>query len=88
MNVSSSDDAKPVIALAIGDPAGVGPELAAKLVADPDVRAAASRANFQRWPPIHRLNGLYLNSLNGIRARASRHNQIFVRKALLHDFVS
>jgi 4-hydroxythreonine-4-phosphate dehydrogenase len=30
----------PVIALAIGDPAGVGPELAAKLVADPDIRAA------------------------------------------------
>ena len=37
-----SSYAKPVIALAIGDPAGVGPELAAKLVADPDVRAAAS----------------------------------------------
>jgi 4-hydroxythreonine-4-phosphate dehydrogenase len=32
----------PVIVLAIGDPAGVGPELAAKLVADPDVRAAMS----------------------------------------------
>jgi 4-hydroxythreonine-4-phosphate dehydrogenase len=32
----------PVIALAIGDPAGVGPELAAKLVADTDVRAAMS----------------------------------------------
>jgi 4-hydroxythreonine-4-phosphate dehydrogenase len=34
--------ALPVIVLAIGDPAGVGPELAAKLVADPDVRAAMS----------------------------------------------
>jgi len=34
--------ANPVIALAIGDPAGVGPELAAKLLADPEVRAAAS----------------------------------------------
>src|SRR3954449_7349264 len=33
---------KPVVALAISDPAGVGPELAAKLAADPDVRAAAS----------------------------------------------
>jgi 4-hydroxythreonine-4-phosphate dehydrogenase len=37
-----SSQAKPVIALAIGDPAGVGPELAAKLLADPDVRAAAA----------------------------------------------
>lgn len=33
---------RPVIALAIGDPAGVGPELAAKLLADEDVRAAAA----------------------------------------------
>jgi len=33
---------QPVIALAIGDPAGMGPELAARLLADPDVRAAAS----------------------------------------------
>lgn len=32
---------KPVLALAIGDPAGIGPELAAKALADPDVRAAA-----------------------------------------------
>lgn len=40
MNAVSSN--KPVIALAIGDPAGVGPELAARVVADPDVRAAAS----------------------------------------------
>jgi 4-hydroxythreonine-4-phosphate dehydrogenase len=39
--VSSNDATKPVIALAIGDPAGVGPELAAKLLADPEVRAAA-----------------------------------------------
>src|SRR3954465_11660246 len=37
----SNSTAKPVIALAIGDPAGIGPELAAKLTADPDVRAAA-----------------------------------------------
>jgi len=33
--------AKPTLALAIGDPAGIGPELAAKLLADPAVRAAA-----------------------------------------------
>ena len=39
MNAVSSK--QPVIALAIGDPAGVGPELAAQLLADPDVRAAA-----------------------------------------------
>lgn len=32
---------KPLLALAIGDPAGIGPELAARLVADPEVRAAA-----------------------------------------------
>ena len=31
---------KPILALAIGDPAGIGPELAAKLVTDPQVRAA------------------------------------------------
>ncbi|MDR3538389.1 MAG: 4-hydroxythreonine-4-phosphate dehydrogenase PdxA [Acetobacteraceae bacterium] len=37
---------QPVIALAIGDPAGVGPELAAMLLADPDVRAAASLVVF------------------------------------------
>jgi 4-hydroxythreonine-4-phosphate dehydrogenase len=43
MNAVSFDTAAaPVIALAIGDPAGVGPELAAKLLADPDIRAAAS----------------------------------------------
>jgi 4-hydroxythreonine-4-phosphate dehydrogenase len=33
--------AKPVLALAIGDPAGIGPELAAKLLADPEAREAA-----------------------------------------------
>jgi 4-hydroxythreonine-4-phosphate dehydrogenase len=37
----SRPESKPVLALAIGDPAGVGPELAAKILADPDVRAAA-----------------------------------------------
>ena len=41
MNQSQSNARKPVLALAIGDPAGVGPELAAKVLADPDVRAAA-----------------------------------------------
>jgi 4-hydroxythreonine-4-phosphate dehydrogenase len=41
--MSASETAsKPVVALAIGDPAGIGPELAAKLAADPEVRAAAS----------------------------------------------
>ena len=40
--VPSDDTLKPLIGLAIGDPAGVGPELAAKLVADPEVRGAAS----------------------------------------------
>jgi 4-hydroxythreonine-4-phosphate dehydrogenase len=38
---SPSAAAKPVLALAIGDPAGIGPELAAKLVADPDIAEAA-----------------------------------------------
>jgi 4-hydroxythreonine-4-phosphate dehydrogenase len=32
---------KPLLALAVGDPAGIGPELAAKLIADPEVRDAA-----------------------------------------------
>ena len=38
---AQGNDARPVIALAIGDPAGVGPELAAQLLADPEVRDAA-----------------------------------------------
>src|SRR4051794_39228352 len=43
MSVVPFDNAaRPVIALAVGDPAGIGPELAARLVTDPDVRAAAS----------------------------------------------
>ena len=35
-------DTKPVLALAIGDPAGVSFELAAKILADPEARAAAT----------------------------------------------
>lgn len=35
-------DRKPRIALAIGDPAGIGPELAARMVADPGVNEVAS----------------------------------------------
>lgn len=38
---SQGDGSRIPIALAIGDPAGVGPELAAKLAVDPDVAAAA-----------------------------------------------
>src|SRR3954454_11208784 len=38
----SNRTAKPVVALAIGDPAGIGPELAAKMATDPDVRSVAS----------------------------------------------
>ena len=34
-------DAKPVIALAMGDPAGISPELTAKLTALDEVRASA-----------------------------------------------
>src|SRR5450756_127441 len=41
IDVASNGAAMPVIALAIGDPAGVGPELAAKLLDDPEVRASA-----------------------------------------------
>lgn len=40
-SVSSSRVKRPRIALTIGDPAGVGPELAAKLLADPQNRAKA-----------------------------------------------
>jgi len=39
---SRPSHAKPVLALAIGDPAGISPELTAKLLALPEVRAAAS----------------------------------------------
>ena len=41
MAQAQPDTGKPVLALAIGDPAGVGPELAAKVIADADIRAAA-----------------------------------------------
>src|SRR5262245_39703564 len=41
MAQAKSETRKPVLALAIGDPAGIGPELAARVIADPDVRAAA-----------------------------------------------
>ena len=34
--------AKPRIALAIGDPGGIGPELAARMVADPEIREAVA----------------------------------------------
>ena len=39
-----SNQRKPLLALAIGDAAGIGPELAARLIADPEVRAAADLA--------------------------------------------
>jgi len=39
--MSAHADGRPVIALAMGDPAGVSPELTAKLVALPEARAAA-----------------------------------------------
>lgn len=37
---------RPVIALAMGDPAGISPELTAKLLADADIRAAANLIAF------------------------------------------
>jgi 4-hydroxy-L-threonine phosphate dehydrogenase PdxA len=59
-------NSKPTIALFIGDPAGVGPELVSKLLADPDTNAKANillignRANFNgigsakvhEWPGL------------------------------------
>lgn len=41
MSHPQSKGGKPVLALAVGDPAGIGPELAAKVLADPEIRAAA-----------------------------------------------
>jgi 4-hydroxythreonine-4-phosphate dehydrogenase len=41
MTISSANDVRPVIALAMGDPAGVSPELTARLIALDDVREAA-----------------------------------------------
>lgn len=41
MSRPSPSGSKPVLALAIGDPAGIGPELAARALADPEIRAAA-----------------------------------------------
>ncbi|MBL8378104.1 MAG: 4-hydroxythreonine-4-phosphate dehydrogenase PdxA [Burkholderiales bacterium] len=49
---------KPVIALFTGDPAGIGPELASKLLADPDTHAKAEvilishRAGMDGMPPV------------------------------------
>jgi 4-hydroxythreonine-4-phosphate dehydrogenase len=40
MNVTVGQPVKPRIALAVGDPAGIGPELAARLLADAEVTAA------------------------------------------------
>ncbi len=42
MNAASVADAKPVVALTLGDPAGIGPELIARLLARPDTCAAAN----------------------------------------------
>ncbi|MBP1180358.1 hypothetical protein [Methylobacterium sp. PvR107] len=41
MTAVLQDRTLPVLALAIGDPAGVGPELAARAAGDPQIRAAA-----------------------------------------------
>ena len=41
MDTGEEKCAVPVIALAMGDPAGVAPELTARVVSDPDVRSAA-----------------------------------------------
>ncbi|MFN0159872.1 MAG: 4-hydroxythreonine-4-phosphate dehydrogenase PdxA [Burkholderiales bacterium] len=57
---------KPVIALFTGDPAGIGPELTAKLLADPDTHAKADvvlishRAGIDGMPPVpvHDWSGL------------------------------
>src|SRR5262245_66602813 len=38
---SGSSQTKPTVALAMGDPAGISPELTAKVLALPEVRAAA-----------------------------------------------
>ena len=40
MSVETAN-ARPVIALAMGDPAGISPELTAMLLADPETREAA-----------------------------------------------
>ncbi len=42
MTGQSQKSDKPTIALAIGDPAGIGVELTARLIADPEIRAAAN----------------------------------------------
>jgi 4-hydroxythreonine-4-phosphate dehydrogenase len=41
MTAVMQDRTLPVLALAIGDPAGIGPELAARAAGDPEIRAAA-----------------------------------------------
>ncbi|MBL8653170.1 MAG: 4-hydroxythreonine-4-phosphate dehydrogenase, partial [Alphaproteobacteria bacterium] len=42
MTGQSQKSDKPTIALAIGDPAGIGVELTARLIADPEIRSAAN----------------------------------------------
>ena len=48
---------RPVLGITMGDPAGVGPEIAAKALADPEVREKARPARHRRrarhgrgWP--------------------------------------
>ncbi|MCC2676495.1 MAG: 4-hydroxythreonine-4-phosphate dehydrogenase [Ramlibacter sp.] len=42
MNMAGRNSGKPVVALTLGDPAGIGPELIARLLARPDTLAAAN----------------------------------------------
>lgn len=44
MSIESNPAAKPVIALTLGDPAGIGPELIARLLARPSGAAGQHRA--------------------------------------------
>jgi len=54
---------KPVLALTVGDVAGVGPEVVAGALADPRVHAACrplvvgDAASVGRWCPVHRVDG-------------------------------
>jgi 4-hydroxythreonine-4-phosphate dehydrogenase len=48
-------NARPVLALTMGDPAGIGPEICLRALADPDVRAACVPVLFGDAGVLHRL---------------------------------
>jgi 4-hydroxythreonine-4-phosphate dehydrogenase len=61
MNMIQQNSSQPVVALTLGDPAGIGPELIARLLARPDTLAAANVVlvgDPWRWADGQRIAGI------------------------------